>query len=281
MYGYHSEGRGVKSSLRCATTHSVIRFKLLATLIPIRHLQLRSMIIGLLVVTCISPLTTMSYTLHPRRRMHQRPKTVIKPVTEPNEKDNSYIPHVSQVLSRVDKRLHQNRTVRSNKNLERTSTFDLFDLTLFNKPTSTRRVYLYSKSGQYLQMSNNGHINGSSIPKRNAEFLLETIKPEAVRLKSVATGRYICFTKRQMIVAKRNLGSCDRNRKKRCYERCLLRYYEEENNYELFASYRYTQKGTESGWLLALKKNGKLKPPKNTKVGDKSTMFNVHSVDGT
>ena len=114
----------------------------------------------------------MSYTLHPRRRMHQRPKTVIKPVTEPNEKDNSYIPHVSQVLSRVDKRLHQNRTVRSNKNLERTSTFDLFDLTLFNKPTSTRRVYLYSKSGQYLQMSNNGHINGSSIPKRNGKFLL-------------------------------------------------------------------------------------------------------------
>ena len=35
----------------------------------------------------------------------------------------------------------------------------------------------------------------------------------------------------------------------------------------------------ENGWFLALKRNGKIRKPANTKIGDRQTMFFVHRAD--
>ena len=67
---------------------------------------------------------------------------------------------------------------------------------------------------------------------------------------------------------------------KRPLQRCLLGNYLEENNLALFWSAKYsTKKDGENGWLLALKKNRKMKQPNNTHIGDPETQFWVHHIN--
>jgi len=138
-------------------------------------------------------------------------------------------------------------------------------------PTNARRVYLRSKTNFYLQMNKRGELNGTRQINENVIFIMESMSKGVIRLKGEASGKYICMNRSQRIVIKSKAAP-----------KCLLRQYLEENNYVLFWSKIFsTEIAGENGWFLALRPNGKMKSPKNTRLGDKSTMFHIHHVDNT
>eukprot|EP00111_Clytia_hemisphaerica_P021748 TCONS_00063950-protein len=141
---------------------------------------------------------------------------------------------------------------------------------ILNAPTNTMRAYLRSKTGLYLRMGPNGELGGTRKMKdKHVIFVIERMSKDAVRLKGEAANKYICINKRRKLFTREKPNS-----------KCLLRSYLEENHYELFWSYMYSKKTDgENGWFLALKRNGKIRKPANTKIGDRQTMFFVHRAD--
>eukprot|EP00794_Sanderia_malayensis_P007372 gene7372-8192_t len=129
-------------------------------------------------------------------------------------------------------------------------------------PTNIRLIRLCSRNQNvFLQVNPNGIVNGThNANSKYTNLEQESLGVSVVRLRGVATRRYIAM-----------------NRQGRIYStlvpntECIFNTRHEENFYHSFWSYAYEREP--KGWLLSVKKNGKMRRGIRTTMGEKSTHF--------
>ncbi|XP_065668483.1 fibroblast growth factor 8 [Hydra vulgaris] len=217
--------------------------------------------LGVCLILCCPNLWTMSLVIPRKHRIHTPSLIDIHETPKKNE----IVPTANlEELSNITKK-DDTKEMTSDQPSQDATSLDRILNTILSDKTNARKVYLRSKiKGFYLKMNNDGHLSGThDISDKKAIFIIETMTRGVVRIKSESTGKYICINQNGKLVTKA-----------KPILKCLLRQYFEENYYHIFWSYKYSRVSDgESGWLLALRDNGKIKRPSKTKLGDNSTFF--------
>ncbi|CAB3984067.1 fibroblast growth factor 1 isoform X3 [Paramuricea clavata] len=121
--------------------------------------------------------------------------------------------------------------------------------------TNTRSIRLFSKNNYFLQITNDGFVNGTRNEKLpTVMFQLQLVCVGLVRIKSIATGRYLAMQKNGKL----------RGHKHRSFETLFIT--KEVDSYHWYKSYKYKK-------FVAIRKNGTQKPARQTAVDQKAVLF--------
>uniref|UniRef100_UPI00359022F8 fibroblast growth factor 1-like n=1 Tax=Myxine glutinosa TaxID=7769 RepID=UPI00359022F8 len=119
---------------------------------------------------------------------------------------------------------------------------------------------LYCRSGGHLlQLFPDGSVRGTQDRgDPHALLKLQAVRPGVVFIRGVSTGLYLAMNESGKLHGVEHVS-----------DECYFQETLEENHY---SSYR-SEKFTERGWYVGLKRNGKVKPGPKTAWGQKAVLF--------
>ena len=123
-------------------------------------------------------------------------------------------------------------------------------------PSNSRRIMLFSKNKYLLQITNDGSVNGTHDRKRSSVwFELQLICVGIVRIKNIATGKYLAMDKNGKLRGRTHLSLE------------TLFVTKQKNTFHWYRSYKYKK------WFVGIRKNGTQKPARQTAIDQKAVLF--------
>ncbi|XP_032229003.1 fibroblast growth factor 1 [Nematostella vectensis] len=138
-------------------------------------------------------------------------------------------------------------------------------LSLTKKPTNKVRCTIFCRSGYHLQILPTGLVRGTLDQRsKYIHFEMQSFGPSLVKLKSVATGRYLSMKRDGALRTTKHLRSRE----------TIFQEIHELNAFHSYASHRYFMQNPHD-MLVAIKRNGQIKRATKTKPGQTATQFLV------
>ncbi|XP_031566983.1 fibroblast growth factor 1-like [Actinia tenebrosa] len=133
------------------------------------------------------------------------------------------------------------------------------------KPTNREHCKIFCRSGYHLQILPNGLVRGTVMQSsKHVLFEMQSFGPSLVKIKSVATGRYLSMRRDGSLRATRHSNSRE----------TIFKETHEMNAFHSYASHKYYRE-TPHDMLVGIKRNGEVKRATRTMHGQTATQFLV------